>query len=202
MQMIRSGRVASLGWQQRVMLFSSKATSSSSHGNPDPPALFPEQLNIIYDSKCSICKLEMDFLARRDAKLSGSLGPKKIRLTDIESDSYDADDPVNGGVTYERGMAAIHAVTSDGRVIEGPSVFSKAYALVELGWLFKFTEWRIMKPFVQWGYEVFANYRTIVTRGETLEDLYAAKKKKKKKKNMLYQNGKDEECDMCNNIKR
>lgn len=197
--MIRSGRVASLGWQQRVMLFSSKATSSSSHGNPDPPALFPEQLNIIYDSKCSICKLEMDFLVRRDVKLSGSLGPKKIRLTDIESDGYDANDPINGGVTYERGMAAIHAVTSDGRVIEGPSVFSKAYALVELGWLFKFTEWRIMKPLVQWGYEVFANYRTIVTRGETLEDLYAAKKKKK---NMLYQNGKDEECDMCNNIKR
>ena len=201
--MIRSGRVVSLGWQQRVMLFSSKATSSSSRGKYPPPALFPEQLNIIYDSKCSICKLEMDFLAHRDVKLSGSLGPKKIRLTDIESDSYDANDPINGGVTYERGMAAIHAViTSDGRVIEGPSVFSKAYALVELGWLFKFTEWRIMKPLVQWGYEVFANYRTIVTRGETLEDLYAAKKKKKKKKKTLYQKGKDEECDMCNNIKR
>jgi predicted DCC family thiol-disulfide oxidoreductase YuxK len=140
----------------------------------------------------------MDFLARRDAKLSaGSSSGKKIRLTDIESDSYDANDPINGGVTYERGMAAIHAVTSDGRVFEGPLVFSKAYDLVELGWLFKFTEWQIMKPLVQYGYELFARYRTIVTRGATLEDLYAAKKKK-----VLTQNGKDDECDVCNDIRR
>ena len=177
--------------RQRRVFFSSEAASSSSA----KPPLFPEVVNIIYDSKCNICKLEMDFLARRDAKLSGS-GPKKIRLTDIESDTYNPNDPKNGGVTYEKGMAAIHAITSDGRVIEGTKVFKEAYDLVGLGWLFKFTEWRIMKPVVQWGYEVFAKYRTVVTRGASLEDLIIAKKKR------ALQKGKDEECDKCNNIRR
>ena len=195
MQSIRSEmcrRMVLLGGRQRRVFFSSEAASSSSA----KPPLFPEVVNIIYDSKCNICKLEMDFLARRDAKLSGS-GPKKIRLTDIESDNYDPSLPKNGGVTYEKGMAAIHAITSDGRVIEGPKVFNEAYDLVGLGWLLKFTEWRIMKPVVQWGYEMFAKYRTVVTRGATLEELHAAKKKS----NAL-QKGKDEECDMCNNMRR
>jgi predicted DCC family thiol-disulfide oxidoreductase YuxK len=115
--------------------------------------LFPEELNIIYDSKCGICKLEMDFLARRDEKLYGSTS-RKLRLTDIESDDYNPDDPSNGGVSYKRGMAAIHAVTADGRVIEGVPVFGRAYDLVGLGWYLRFMGWPVMKPVAAWGYEV------------------------------------------------
>lgn len=36
--------------------------------------LFPEEINIIYDSKCNVCKLEMDLLARRGGT-SGCSGP-------------------------------------------------------------------------------------------------------------------------------
>ena len=74
-------------------------------------------------------------LARRDARLHGS--KRMIKLTDIESDKFDPNDPANGGVSYAKGMSAINAVHRDGRVIEGPQVFLKAYELVGLGWLFK-----------------------------------------------------------------
>ena len=51
----------------------------------------------------------------------------------------------------------------------------------------------IMKPVVNWGYKVFAKYRTVVTRGASLEDLVAAHKAK---------NGGTEDCDRCDNIRR
>jgi len=169
--------------------------STSSPSSPQQQ-LFPEQLNIIYDSKCNICKLEMDFLSRRDEKLSSGSNNRKLRLTDIEDENYNPIDPSNGGVSYEKGMAAIHAVTSDGHVIEGVPVFGKAYELVGLGWLFRFTEWRIMKPVVRWGYEVFAKYRTNITRGSTLDDLVGAHNAKKALRE------EEEECSSCDNIKR
>ena len=139
--------------------------------------LFPEEINILYDSKCNVCKLEMDMLARRDARLHGSR--RRIKLTDIESDKFDPNDPVNGGVSYVKGMSAINAVYQDGRVIEGPQVFVKAYELVGLGWLFKFTEWPVFKTVVEAGYNVFAKYRTNITRGSSLDDLILAYEEKK-----------------------
>lgn len=141
--------------------------------------LFPEEINILYDSKCNICKLEMDMLARRDAQLHGS--KRRIKLTDIESDKFDPTDPVNGGVSYAKGMSAINGVYQDGRVIEGPQVFLKAYELVGLGWLFKFTEWPVFLTVVEVGYNVFAKYRTNITRGSSLDDLISAYEEKKER---------------------
>ena len=139
--------------------------------------LFPEEMNILYDSKCNVCKLEMDMLARRDERLHGS--KRMIKLTDIESDKFDPNDPANGGVSYAKGMSAINAVHRDGRVIEGPQVFLKAYELVGLGWLFKFTEWPVFKPAVDIGYKLFAKYRTNITRGSSLDELISAYEQKK-----------------------
>jgi predicted DCC family thiol-disulfide oxidoreductase YuxK len=127
----------------------------------------------------------MDMLERRDIRLNGTTTTggtgRKLRLTDIENENYDPTNPMNGGVTYARGMTAIHAVLPNGTVIEGIPVFVKAYDIVELGWLFRFMEWSIMKPIVNWGYTIFAEYRTIVTRGVTLQELIKAYDDKKKK---------------------
>ena len=139
--------------------------------------LFSEEINILYDSKCNVCKLEMDMLASRDARLHGS--KRRIKLTDIESDSFDPNDPANGGISYAKGMSAINAVYRDGRVIEGPKVFLKAYEFVELGWLFKFTEWPVFKSIVDIGYKLFAKYRTNLTRGSSLDELISAYEEKK-----------------------
>ena len=139
--------------------------------------LFPEEINIIYDSKCNVCKLEMDLLARRDERLFGTNG-RRIRLTDLESE-YDESDPRNGGVSYKKGMSAINAVYPDGSVIEGVPVFVKAYDLVQLGWLFRVLEWPPLKPLVDAGYRLFAKHRTVVTRGSSLDDLIRAYEEKK-----------------------
>jgi predicted DCC family thiol-disulfide oxidoreductase YuxK len=166
---------------QVVQSSSSSQTNNAGRNSTSNVLLFPEQLNIIYDSKCGICKLEMDMLERRDIRLNGTGSTRKLRLTDIENENYDPTNPMNGGVTYARGMAAIHAVLPNGTVIEGIPVFVKAYDIVELGWLFRFMEWSIMKPIVNWGYTIFAKYRTIVTRGVTLQELIKEYDDKKKK---------------------
>ena len=178
-------RAFSLTRSQQRRYFSQAPSSNGESARP----LFPEELNIIYDSKCGICKLEMDFLARRDEKLYGSTS-RKLRLTDIESEDYNPDDPSNGGVSYKKGMSAIHAVTADGRVIEGVPVFGRAYDLVGLGWYLRFMEWPVMKPVATWGYEAFAKYRTYVTRGSSLEDLVKAHDERKM-----------DACKSCNNLK-
>jgi len=119
----------------------------------------------------------MDMLARRDERLHGS--KRRLKLTDIESEKFDSNDPSNGGITYAKGMSAINAVYRDGRVIEGPEVFLKAYAFVGLGWLFKFIEWPVSKPAVDFGYKLFAKYRTNITRGSILDELILAYEEKR-----------------------
>lgn len=131
--------------------------------------LFPEDLNIIYDGKCNVCKLEMDFLSKRDAH-KVNIGAPKLKLTDLE-DAYDENDPANGGVSYKEGMKAIHAITAEGKVIKGVPVFLMAYEQVNLGWLFRVTTWPVVKQIVEMGYIIFAKYRTNLTRGASVDTL-------------------------------
>eukprot|EP00980_Cylindrotheca_fusiformis_P002170 scaffold497_cov97-Cylindrotheca_fusiformis.AAC.1 len=187
----------------RFLSFSSVPSQSSSvevdgvdgkSNGKGPPRLFPEELNIIYDSKCNICNFEINFLANRDERISGSTTTtRKLRMTDIEDENYNPDDPANGGISYAKGMSAMHAVTADGRVMEGVPVFSSAYELVGLGWLFKFTEWPVLKNIVRWGYDVFARYRTNVTRGSSLEELIQAYEAKQKLENSQTES----DCQTC-----
>ena len=178
--------------------FSSTRTSQIIKENANANAnarLFSEEVNIIYDSKCNVCKLEIDFLARRDAEKI-NVGNPKLKMTDIEADEYDILDPANGGVSYEEGMKAIHAVTSDGKVLKGVPVFSLAYEQVQLGWLFKVTTWPIVKQLVDVGYNIFAKYRTNLTRGASVETLVQQYEEKKK----LEQRIKDDDCEVCNKL--
>ena len=161
----------------------------------DKTRLFPEEVNIIYDSKCNVCKLEIDFLAKRDAEKI-NVGAPKLKMTDLESETYDENDPANGGVSYRKGLAAIHAVTAEGKVVTGVPVFALAYEQVNLGWLFKITTWPIMKNIVEVGYKVFAKYRTNLTRGASIETLvkeYEAKK-------ALQMKIDNANCDVCKKV--
>ena len=158
---------ASYSNRYTVQLFQSYNLQFSTQNNE---RLFPEEINIIYDGKCNVCKLEMDFLAKRDAHIV-NVGAPKLKLTDIESPTYNKDDPANGGVSYKEGMMAIHAITADGRVIKGVPVFLLAYEKVNLGWLFRITTWPVVKQIVEMGYVLFAKYRTNLTRGATIDTL-------------------------------
>lgn len=150
--------------------------------------LFSEELNVLYDSKCNVCKLEMEWLAKRDKKLN--MNQPKLKLTDLEDPDFDPMDPSNGGIDYETGMAAISAVLADGKVLKGVPAFALAYEQVGLGWLWGIYNIPGVKQVFNWGYDVFAKYRTRLTRGSTLDELV---KLHKQKQQLLVQ----EECDSC-----
>ena len=160
----------------------------------DASRLFPEEVNILYDSKCNVCKLEIDFLQRRDERLARKRGGSpRLKFTDLESGNYNDQDPANGGVTYEVGMASMHAVTADGKVMSGVPVFRAAYEQVNLGWLFAITKIPWVKRIADKGYNLFAKYRTNITRGESVESLIEVYREKK----ALEQQQKADDCEVC-----
>ena len=168
------------------MLFSSKATDTNSD------RLFPEEINILYDSKCNVCRLEMEWLRRRDREVVNRAVPK-IRLTDLESPTFDSSDPANGGVDYVKGMKSMTAITADGKVIQGIPVFRLAYEHVGLGWLFRITQWPVMNTVFDFGYDVFAKYRTLLTRGTKLDTLIQVYEEKK----ALEAKKRSDSCEIC-----
>ncbi|KAG7372220.1 DUF393 domain containing protein [Nitzschia inconspicua] len=91
----------------------SKTTSDIKSSPSTHERLFPEEGNVLYDSKCSVCKLEMEWLANRDKQVN--VKQSKLKLTDLEDPAFDAKDSSNGGIDYETGMAAIYVVTADGK---------------------------------------------------------------------------------------
>jgi predicted DCC family thiol-disulfide oxidoreductase YuxK len=147
-------------------------------------------LNILYDGKCNVCRIEMEFLAKRDKHINDT---PKLRLTDIECATYDSKSPKNGMVSYEEGMRTIHAVTFDGKIIKGVPVFLLAYEKVKLGWVFKASTWPIAMNMFEWAYSIFAKYRTVLTRGTTLDELI----QKYEAQRAIEQQIKGEDCKQC-----
>eukprot|EP00931_Biecheleriopsis_adriatica_P111405 TRINITY_DN85782_c0_g1_i1.p1 TRINITY_DN85782_c0_g1~~TRINITY_DN85782_c0_g1_i1.p1 ORF type:complete len:229 (+),score=24.15 TRINITY_DN85782_c0_g1_i1:10-696(+) len=145
--------------QKRHLAYSRLARKSK-------PQLFAEELNLIYDSKCSVCQWEVDNLI--------SLGAQgRIAFTDIEAPNYDPNDPRNAGVTYEAGMSKITAVTREGEILIGMPVFAACYETVGLGWLFAAIKMPILGPLLDVAYSWFASVRTDLTRGKSLKNLIA-----------------------------
>ncbi|KAL7539127.1 hypothetical protein ACHAXR_009039 [Thalassiosira sp. AJA248-18] len=127
-------------------------------------------MNIIFDSKCSVCQFEVDYLKSRIDKHFG--GKNMIRFTDLEAeDGYDESDPANGRVTYEMGMKSFHAVKSNGELLHGVPVFREAYEIVDQAWMFEATKNPIVGKLASMGYDFFARIRTPLTRGSPVEDL-------------------------------
>lgn len=146
--------------------------------------LFPEELNVLYDSKCNVCKLEIDWLARRDSRMNN---PPKLRMTDLESPNFDPNDDANGGIDYKTGMAAIYGIKYDGTVLRGIPVFQVAYEQVGLGWLWKISQVPAARKVLDAGYELFAKYRTRITRRSSLDELVRLHEERKRVS----------DCDVC-----
>lgn len=168
-----------------------RMSSNTASGAPSD-RLFPEEINILYDSKCNVCRWEMEWLRRRDREVVNADAPK-IKLTDLESPSFDASDPANGGVDYVKGMKSMTAVTADGKVLQGVPVFRIAYEQVGLGWLFRITQWPVMNIIFDFGYNIFARYRTLFTRGTRLDTLIQAYEEKMS----LEAKKADDDCETC-----
>ena len=159
----------------------------TSQQNDNDTQLFPEELNIIYDSKCSVCQWEVDYLQSQMDKYFADRKPL-IRFTDLESGDYDENDSANGGVSYEMGMRSFHAVKQNGEVLHGVPVFRKAYEIIDQGWLWSVTKIPIIGKLASFGYDIFASIRTQLTRGSSVEELIEKHYQLKSE---------EEECEPC-----
>ena len=132
------------------------------------PALFDNELNLIYDSKCAVCQWEVDFLRSRDER-------GRLTFTDLESEAFEEGAARNGRLDYATALSSFHAVRADGELLSGVESFRAAYDAVGLGWVWALYDNRIVAAFLDAGYALFARYRTDITRGSTIEALVAAR---------------------------
>lgn len=74
------------------------------------------EVDLLFDSECPICMMEVQFLQKRDVN-------GKIRFTDLNSEDYRPEE--HGNVQFETGMRKLRAVLPDNSVITGVEVFRK-----------------------------------------------------------------------------
>mmetsp|Transcript_14839 Transcript_14839/g.29133 ORF Transcript_14839/g.29133 Transcript_14839/m.29133 type:complete len:396 (-) Transcript_14839:315-1502(-) len=122
-------------------------------------------INLLYDSECPVCSAEVDFLKAHDPE-------GRIRYTDITDPNYDPNQPGNGGVSFEDAMDRIHAVTSNGEVVQGVEVFRRTYGAIGLGWLFSASRVPVVGSVVDHVYDTWAANRLRLTgRGDLAAEL-------------------------------
>jgi predicted DCC family thiol-disulfide oxidoreductase YuxK len=132
--------------------------------------LFPQQYNVLYDSKCGLCNSEINFLRSKDEDA-------QLLFTDIEDPKYDENDPKNGRLSYEEAMKVIHAVTPDGSLVKGVAVFPAIYKAINYGWVGRWIyEAPVIGPVIEKVSPFWFKYRTLMTRGKTLETLFNERK--------------------------
>ncbi|MBM5822184.1 MAG: DUF393 domain-containing protein [Cyanobacteria bacterium K_Offshore_surface_m2_011] len=121
------------------------------------------ELTLLFDGGCPLCLREVNSLRRREA------GAGRLAFVDVNDPAYDP--ACHGGITYSEAMGRMHALGSDGQVIQDVEVFRQAYALVNLGWLYAPTRWPLLRPLVDALYGLWARWRLAITGRPSLEVL-------------------------------
>jgi predicted DCC family thiol-disulfide oxidoreductase YuxK len=121
----------------------------------------PEQIDLLFDSKCPICMMEVEFLRKRDIH-------NKIRFTDLQSADYNPAD--HGNVQFAEGMRKIRAVLPDKTVVMGVEVFRQTYDAIGLGWIFSVTKLPVIGYIADFIYDVWAENRLRLTGREELAE--------------------------------
>ena len=126
------------------------------------------EIDLLYDSECPICMMEVKFLQKRD--IYG-----KIKFTDISSANYNSAD--HGNVEFSEGMRKIRAVLPDNSVVVGVEVFRRTYDAIGLGWVFQATNIPIIGKIADSLYDIWAENRLLITgRSDLAEKLNAISK--------------------------
>mmetsp|Transcript_30064 Transcript_30064/g.41281 ORF Transcript_30064/g.41281 Transcript_30064/m.41281 type:complete len:202 (+) Transcript_30064:46-651(+) len=120
-----------------------------------------QQIDLLYDSECPICALEVEFLKKRDFE-------NRIRFTDLSSPDYNSAD--HGNVKFSDGMKKIRAVLPDNTVITGVEVFRQIYSAIGLGWVFHATNLPIIGKAADAIYDIWAENRLRLTGRNDLAD--------------------------------
>ncbi|NJM75814.1 MAG: DUF393 domain-containing protein [Acaryochloridaceae cyanobacterium RU_4_10] len=137
------------------------------------------QIKLLYDGLCPLCLREVNFLAKRDA------GRGIIAFVDIADLAYQPG--LHGNVDFATAMGRIHAVLPDGTVLQGVEVFRRIYTALGIGWIYAATRWPIIGPFVDWAYDIWANWRLKLTGRPDLTTLVAQRQ-------TLLENGVENRC--------
>eukprot|EP00601_Ochromonadales_sp_CCMP2298_P002522 CAMPEP_0173171944 /NCGR_PEP_ID=MMETSP1141-20130122/2036_1 /TAXON_ID=483371 /ORGANISM="non described non described, Strain CCMP2298" /LENGTH=186 /DNA_ID=CAMNT_0014093929 /DNA_START=140 /DNA_END=700 /DNA_ORIENTATION=- len=120
-------------------------------------------IDLLYDSDCPICRMEVAFLKKRDVG-------NRIKFTDLSAADYDASQ--HGNVAFERGMRKIRAVMPEGEVVTGMEVFRQTYNAIGLGWVFAVTQLPVVGSLADYMYDLWAENRLRITgRGEMADML-------------------------------
>lgn len=112
------------------------------------------EFTLLYDRECPFCRLEVEWLLRRDRR--GRLGAVDISAVGFDAARY--------GLDRERVHARLHGVRSDGTVVEGMAAIRAAWRAAGLGWVMAPTGWPVLRWFADLGYLVFARYRVPLGR--------------------------------------
>ena len=126
------------------------------------------QIKLLYDGECPLCLREVNFLQKKDQ------GRGRVAFVDIASPGYQPAD--HGGVDFETAMGRIHAVYPDGTVIQDVEVFRQVYRVLGMGWLYAPTRWPLIRPVVDWLYDLWAKWRLRLTGRPDLATLIAKRK--------------------------
>lgn len=155
----------------KMMTSSSSATPYTSSSNLSNKKLFSANtptpaeegmIDLLYDSECPICQMEVDFLKKRDIN-------HRIRFTDLSSPDYNPAD--HGNVKFEDGMRKIRAVLPDKTVVTGVEVFRQTYKSIGLGWVFEATNLPLIGQAADFLYDVWAENRLRLTGRGDLADV-------------------------------
>jgi predicted DCC family thiol-disulfide oxidoreductase YuxK len=123
------------------------------------------QIQLLYDGACPLCLREVNFLKKRDA------GRGLVMFVDITDDDYRAED--HGGVDFETAMGRIHAVLTDGTVVQNVEVFRRVYEILGMGWIYAATRWPIVGSMVDTLYALWADQRLSLTGRPNLATIVA-----------------------------
>ena len=121
------------------------------------------KIQLLYDGECPLCLREVNFLRKQDR------GRGLIDFVDVMNLDYVPED--HAGISFAAAMGRIHAIQSDGTVLEGVEVFRKIYSLLGLGWIYAATRWPLIKPLVEMLYDRWADSRLALTGRPPLETL-------------------------------
>ncbi len=167
--------IVSLSWLQlsSFVMPRSFIRSSTARLYSDIRNLSDGKIDLLYDSECPICQMEVDFLKKRDIE-------NRIRFTDISSPDYNPSE--HGNVKFEEGMRKIRAVLPDKRVVTGVEVFRQTYKSIGLGWIFEITNLPIIGQVADILYDIWAENRLRLTGRGDLADILKQKSEELREK--------------------
>ena len=126
----------------------------STAASDDKVKMKPQQIRLLYDGQCALCRRAMEGLQRRDAK--GRIIPEDI--------SDPAFNPARYRLTAEQVRTAMCAVLPDGRILRAMDAVRAVYGAVGLGWLVAPTAWPGIRWLADVSYRFFARHRLTFSR--------------------------------------